>query len=411
MTRHAFAFICVAAVVIAISAFLWLSQANHLFCASQGPALEQRVALEQGVAAPQTPQETKCLFPLVIHVGPHKTGTTSFQLFLHEHAEWLRREYGIFVAANETPKAGAYIPCTIKQQHGRKHNVKFANLTRMQELLESIGSMPENSPVILSSEEFSTLLEAEWNDFKSQSAVHFQRCLKIILVHRQGSDLRLSIWNEKNKETISPKWNQSNKPKHSPDPFVISLLSNSQEYDFQQEYLDILKSVFDSIDFVSYDYLNQANYSLATFAVCNATLHFTGSQWKSCKESIEVRRPPTKNPSELPTSFDVVRLAYGLYTKLKAFNRTCMQSEFGLRAYQNLDVVRMAEQMPIKCGVLSGAFKQSDLLWYSQTGAMQPTRTNREICFVDEASLELKHWALLSTLLPPGCQISAEGES
>ena len=138
MIRNVFAFICGAAVVI-VCAFPLLSL-GHQFCMSPGQALVERLA---------TPQET-CLFPLVIHVGPHKTGTTSFQNFLHDNAEWLQRDYGIFVAANETPKEGAYIPCTIKQQHGRATNTQFVNSTRTQELFQIIGRMPENSPVILS---------------------------------------------------------------------------------------------------------------------------------------------------------------------------------------------------------------------------------------------------------------------
>ncbi|CAK9049613.1 unnamed protein product [Durusdinium trenchii] len=311
-------------------------------------------------------KQSGCLFPLVVHIGPHKTGTTTFQTFLIKNAEWLWKEYGISVAANEGVKAAAYIPSTIRQQHGLQHNPKFADPKKMQELFQTIGTMPANSPVILSSEEFSTLGTAEWNDFKSQIAIQ-KRCVSIVVVHRRGLNLRASIWNEVNKNSISP------------DSFLISLLRrNGGEEEFQLKVLDTVRSIADSVEGVSYEYLREANYSIASFTVCNATLRLEGSKWELCKTSVELRMPGIQNPSAPPAAFDVVRLAYGLYTRQKAANYPRCRKKFAVRAYKNSAVLRVAEQMPTLCGSLNEAFSHVDELWYNRTGALKPEGADDE---------------------------------
>ena len=188
-------------------------------------------------------------------------------------------------------------------------------------------------------------------------------------------------------------------------PFLITVLREKDSYiGFQFEILDVLESVSDVVDAVSYEYLREANYSLASFVVCNATKRLEGTEWESCKMGVDLRVQRNINPFEPPTAFDVVRLAYGLYTRQKALNSTCMRSQFTLATYQNLAVSRVAEQMPTQCGNFPKEYV--DELYYNRTGVLRPSRHTSEICFVDERSLELKHWELLSTLLPQGCQIT-----
>ena len=166
---------------------------------------------------------SRCKFPLVVHVGPHKTGTTSFQKFLCDHAQWLQKEHGIFVAANKTRKEAAYIASTISKQYGRPYNPKYANSTRMAELFQVIDSMPKNSPVILSSEEFSRWKTAEWNYFKSQPAIQ-KRCLSMVVTHRQVWSFQASVWNQHNKLNKQA----------MPQPFLITVLKDKNHYtDFQ----------------------------------------------------------------------------------------------------------------------------------------------------------------------------------
>ena len=161
---------------------------------------------------------SRCKFPLVVHVGPHKTGTTSFQTFLWKHAQWLQKEHGIFVAANKSQKEAAYIASTISKQYGGTYNPKYANSTRMAELFQVIDSMPRNSPVILSSEEFCRWKTAEWNFFKSQPAIQ-KRCLSMVVTHRRVRSFQASIWNQRNKKTM-------------PEPFLITLLREESLHGF-----------------------------------------------------------------------------------------------------------------------------------------------------------------------------------
>ncbi|CAK8986581.1 Uncharacterized protein SCF082_LOCUS615 [Durusdinium trenchii] len=337
---------------------------------------------------------SRCKFPLVVHVGPHKTGTTSFQKFLCDHAQWLQKEHGIFVAANKTRKEAAYIASTISKQYGRPYNPKYANSTRMAELFQVIDSMPKNSPVILSSEEFSRWKTAEWNYFKSQPAIQ-KRCLSMVVTHRQVWSFQASVWNQHNKLNKQA----------MPQPFLITVLKDKNHFtDFQLKLLDVLDSASDSVDVVSYEYLHERNYSLASFVVCNATRRLEGTEWESCKMGVDLHVPLVINPSEPPTAFDVVRLAYGLYTKQKALNSTCRLSQFTLATYHNSAVSRVAEQMPTQCENLPDEYV--DELYYNRTGVLRPSGNASTICFVDEGSLKLKHWKLLSTLLPQGCQIT-----
>ena len=168
----------------------------------------------------------------------------------------------------------------------------------------------------------------------------------------------------------------------------------------------MLESASDSVDVVSYEYLHEANCSLASFVVCNATKRLEGTEWESCKMGVDLHVPLGINPSEPPTAFDVVRLAYGLYTRQKALNSTCRRSQFTLATYHNLAVSRVAGQMPTQCGDLPDEYV--DELYYHRTGVLRPWGHASKICFVDEGSLKLKHWKLLSTLLPQGCQITTE---
>ena len=202
--RNARVLICLAAAML-VTNWIMLSRRDS-FCESLQWAKKKELKL------------SRCKLPLVVHVGPHKTGTTSFQTFLWKHAQWLQKEHGIFVAANKSQKEAAYIASTISKQYGGTYNPKYANSTRMAELFQVIDSMPRNSPVILSSEEFCRWKTAEWNFFKSQPAIQ-KRCLSMVVTHRRVRSFQASIWNQRNKKTM-------------PEPFLITLLREESLHGF-----------------------------------------------------------------------------------------------------------------------------------------------------------------------------------
>ena len=110
--------------------------------------------------APQTGFSPACKRKFLLHVGLHKTGTTSLQGWLARYKGWLAQEFGIMVGQ---PAADAHcVPLTYRSLEdpnlfpGRWH---YCNLTSfdfiMNRTLESLSN--PLAPVIMSSEVFSAL--------------------------------------------------------------------------------------------------------------------------------------------------------------------------------------------------------------------------------------------------------------
>jgi len=110
---------------------------------------------------------------LVVHVGPHKTGTSSTQAFLLQHAEWLSGAFvGLKIAAasdKTKPKMGCYVPNFLLHHGGGgggggdPSNWRFVSERAYTGITEEIrGWCAQGSTVILSSEDFSGLSLPDW---------------------------------------------------------------------------------------------------------------------------------------------------------------------------------------------------------------------------------------------------------
>ena len=64
---------------------------------------------------------------LVVHVGPHKTASTSMQSFLVKEHKWLSDTFDIHVGANHMAKEGAFLATTLMKRHNNAHNPRYVN--------------------------------------------------------------------------------------------------------------------------------------------------------------------------------------------------------------------------------------------------------------------------------------------
>jgi hypothetical protein len=91
-----------------------------------------------------------------VHIGTHKTGTTSLQTFLHSNQEWLQ-SFGIFIPHSCRPFAGSvgHHNLAWELNNDSRFDRSFGTLSQ---LIEEIGSV--NSPTVcLTSEDFEYLHE------------------------------------------------------------------------------------------------------------------------------------------------------------------------------------------------------------------------------------------------------------
>ena len=109
---------------------------------------------------PESAPVPACKRKLVLHVGLHKTGTTSLQVWMMQHTKWLADEFGIHVGE---PNIGAHcIPLTFHSYEApwvMDARWQYCNQSSFDEIMNlTLASLANaSSPVILSSEEFSNL--------------------------------------------------------------------------------------------------------------------------------------------------------------------------------------------------------------------------------------------------------------
>ena len=190
----------------------------------------------------------------------------------------------------------------------------------------------------------------------------------------------------------------------------------------QLQLLNMLNKVFDEkVDAASYDYLREANCSVASFLICNASLRLTGKSWAQCRGSLDARASNVVLNKAVPhAAIDVVRLAKARYASKQAtrkHERPCkpwplVNKTSRLSASTDVklaptpshpEIVAAAEQMPLKCERLDGLFHAEMEKWFALSGALKPRSHPKPVCAVDLTSLEPRHWRLIDKLLPD-CQ-------
>ena len=102
---------------------------------------------------------------LIVHVGPHKTGTTSFQVFLYAQRSWLLQNYGITLVGTNHD-AGHYVANTLNKLFGGTTSINVDNAVYKRLLNEIKNKLhTSGSTVLLSSEGFSRWKDEAWRHF------------------------------------------------------------------------------------------------------------------------------------------------------------------------------------------------------------------------------------------------------
>jgi len=347
---------------------------------------------------------------LIIHVGPHKTGTTSFQTFLVEKAAWLESEYGVSVGFSKA-KAGSYeIAQLIQAEFGERtegcsHISMEKRPAKLAKALKDVNSILERSKVtILSSEDFSCFREKHWKYLFSRLNVD-AGCLSAVVAHREASAWLTSWWLEMSKQTSEPlswmSWVSEFAGKREPDAHG--------DTDPQLQLLNVLEDAFaKAVEAVSYDYLREMNVSMAAYVVCNVTLHKSGPSWKTCKNKINRKASVSHNESPPRAAVDVVDLARELYQAKQALEATECDipwSKYTKTAPVNLvpsaqAVINVAELLPQICESFDGLFVSETDDWFARTGAQRPSLQPKPQCTVDLSKLKAPHWRVIDKLLP-----------
>ena len=360
---------------------------------------------------------------LVLHVGPHKTGTTSTQAFLIEHSEWLHDTFGVHIAAGHRlsrvgaimrQKLGAFVPNTlIARQDARSHdsglssesaaNVRLVSEKHYIAVTSEIARWcGENATVLMSSEDFSGLRGSAWFSLT-------QLCSEItfVMAHRDEAAWARSTWSFHE---------NMNKPR-SFGAFLVD--EAPRRWAQGTELLDELERVASgasNVVGVSFELLVQENSSMPSFLVCNATLRLTGQPYSDCRTAFSAfkvlnENPSLKNQEILLEVHRLARAAWLLQPPCSAVRSSKAQEELP-RIDEQL-AASVGAALPKSCAKLSTSRQSTSLLtamarssgaeWYRRTGARQPEDApSKAICVVDESAMTREHWKMITGLLP-GC--------
>ena len=315
---------------------------------------------------------------LIIHVGPPKTGTTALQNFLGTQASWLQEEFGVTVGFQGADKeACVIIANTILTKYGKRSDpVTETTRKHMEAAVNFTNSKLQEAPlVVISSEGFSLFGVDEWKYLFSLLSAK-NTCVSAVVAHRRTTSWIASWWVERSKRNSNPvSW-----ASFLEDYAGGRIPDDRGDTDPHLQLLNVLHTVFlGAVDGVSYEYLREANSSMAAFVVCNATLRRTGQSWTECRDAVNNRSAKAVfNKSPLYAAVDVTRLARAFYQARQTLN-SCSTAWPSFRWGGNRALIpimpmvsRVAEQLPLTCGTFDGLFLQGTDEWFVRTGALRP---------------------------------------
>ncbi|CAE7591541.1 unnamed protein product, partial [Symbiodinium sp. CCMP2456] len=348
-----------------------------------------------------------CVGPrLILHVGPHKTGTTAFQEFLIKHADWLKEEFGVTVGFREA-KEGAgklnHIMSKYRQLKGIIHS-KAEILKRLEVAVRFTKADLQRSSLVLVSAEGYSQFDAEmWTFFKTLFDADV--CFSVVALHREPTSWIASMWVQ-----IS-KMSSTNLQTWKSFLAAIAGAATPDEHgdtDLQLQLLNTLTAQFpDAVDAASYEYLKEVNCSIAAYVICNATLRRTGQSWVNCRDTLNGKSAKSKNTSPPHAAVDVTILARNFYLAKQAMNATACKKPWpdftagseGAVIPSEPAVMEVAKQMPLVCEDMDGLFEPQTAAWFARTAAQRPQRGSQPICTVDIARLAPTHWQLIGKLV------------
>ena len=342
---------------------------------------ESGVAEEAHTAAEESgmPQVAKLLF----HMGPHKTGSTDFQRWLHSDTNdtFLRDQLNIATIGI----------------NGRQGN-PLQDSTRMSNLRNAL-SLPGVSTIV-SWEGLSLWSKDDWQPFRELLK---KNNAKALLVYRAPWDRSISHWGQclgGNDAHMVDYYNWC-----SPPPGDTAALHQHACNNDTEMFLTAAE-VFgrQNVIVVSYDYLVEIGQDLTSYVVCNASRQLIGVAWKECDRKVrESKRPDVvSNRSPSPTAVS----ALALLRQLKS-RTTCHETDFPELKHDEafrLRVETVAQKMPQVCTSFRTLYQHDWDAYYRLTGIHPPaTIPDKRPCFVDERNMTAEHWDMLAELLPCPC--------
>ena len=147
---------------------------------------------------------------LIVHVGPHKTATSSTQYFLNRLSDHVFKKYGIRVAASDEPssKAAAFVPNTLQHRAAPSSpppNKMFVNDSRCDRILAEVrGWLARGENVILSAESFANFANRQRVWALLSAAVRNTTAITAVFAHRYPLAWARSMWEERNKGSFNP---------------------------------------------------------------------------------------------------------------------------------------------------------------------------------------------------------------
>ena len=338
---------------------------------------------------------------LVIHAGPHKTGTTSLQYFLAQHGGWLSSQVGVFAAvpwvdggAGRGPfpaarrdrgpsqafaKWNAHLANTeIKrwnggdQQPGNPNfqgdeSVKVASDTRAALRLWASGSVPGVEAAVISAEDFSLLGSDGWEALAREFTRDWD--VRVVVVHRHPVDRLQSVWF------------QSQRTSSDPVDFLAFLGMRRVDPDprdpaFDVGLVDRVESAGLKVHGVSYERAKACGGAagVASFVVCNASLGLEGGAWTKCDAAIQEKVADdgkVKNVSPPETSIPLVLRLREVWERERMLGRRRCKDTFDITA-ANPKIDALAAAMPTQCVDVDKLYAEADQAFFDRARALEP---------------------------------------
>mmetsp|Transcript_50397 Transcript_50397/g.114393 ORF Transcript_50397/g.114393 Transcript_50397/m.114393 type:complete len:402 (+) Transcript_50397:167-1372(+) len=326
---------------------------------------------------------------LIVHVGPHKTGTTSVQHVLFRNKYLIFDKLHVRVGASQRPQEGTFVAATIENRthpETRKDYInKYVDENRVNFVLRKIrGWLDAGETVVISSETFDqvsteTLVTvAGWCN--STTFVH---------AHRAIVDEMHSIWS------------QIGKSRSNPRSFEDFLVRETDGINFL-DYMDRLEEVQQRFDPGVVEIRGTAyeGAHMIEFVLCDVALsHLESSQRAACKAFVQDFEVLHSNRSPSGAAIDVVRLSRNaaLVLGCEAPTINALSPEVAEVA-KKLPLVSFTGDCTSHLDYLQAAY---DRAFFARTGIAPPERAPclNHMDFVNESALTSQHWSLIQGLL------------
>jgi len=367
---------------------------------------------------------------LILHVGAHKTGTTSMQTFFARHHGWLLHEYNVHVHPGKWPET------CIDENCSHVGHVK--------------GLCSEKKTVVLSSESFP--LDAAYVSGGLKPSTYLQLIFQLfapmcgdvlaVVSHRKTMDWAVSMWSQS--QGSAYRFHSSGSPEplggflarqqiegHGHPTYLLGL-PRSAYYAYERA-IEVLGT--SRVVVVSADRLWETNRTVGAYLVCELALRLAGSGLEHCDREVWSRESVIRegiSPSAIiRDTVRIVRLicmgacgsptASGMTARAHARDsspfddfykpsspiawaalaaalpQTCVQPDANVST-----ATAAVEPTAASLSMLEVLSSNFDASFLQRTNATPPTRlTSKPICLIDESQLNSVHLQLIRKYMPP----------